>query len=80
MFNGVLFHKGDFDTFRGSDKERVCKTETIIQTIWNDRDLDSLNRIDVLVNKLREKLKGLPYIIENHKKVGYSLKSTNLIP
>lgn len=62
------------------NQERVCKTETIIQTIWNDRDLDSLNRIDVLVNKLREKLKGLPYIIENHKKVGYSLRSTNLIP
>lgn len=62
------------------NQERVCKTETIIQTIWNDRDLDSLNRIDVLVNKLREKLKGLPYIIENHKKLGYSLRSTNLIP
>lgn len=62
------------------NQEKVCKTQTIIMEIWGYNDLNHLNRIDVLVNQLREKLKGLPYIIENHKKVGYSLRSTNLIP
>lgn len=55
-------------------QEQVCKTDVIIRVIWGDKDLDYLNRLDVLVNKLRDKLKGLPYVIENHKKIGYSLK------
>lgn len=61
-------------------QEQICRTENIIRSIWGDKDLDYLNRLDVLVNKLREKLKGLPYMIENHKKIGYSLvrQETNI--
>lgn len=59
------------------NQEKVCKTQLIISEIWGDNDLNHLNRIDVLVNQLREKIKGLPFVIESHKKLGYSLRSIN---
>lgn len=53
---------------------KICSTEIIINKIWGDSNLERINRVDVLINKLRVKLKGIPYIIENRKKVGYVLK------
>jgi two-component system alkaline phosphatase synthesis response regulator PhoP len=56
------------------NQDNICRLDTIIYKVWGDNDLERLNRVDVLVNKLREKLKGIPYIIENHKRIGYSLR------
>ncbi len=56
------------------NQEKICPIESIIYTIWGDKDVERLNRVDVLVNKLREKIKGLPYVVENQKRIGYVLK------
>jgi len=57
-----------------NNQEKVCSLELIISKVWGDSNLERINRVDVLINKLRVKLKGIPYIIENRKKVGYVLK------
>jgi len=53
---------------------KICSLESIIYKVWGDNDVESLNRVDVLIKKLREKLKGIPFVIESHKRVGYILK------
>ena len=53
---------------------KICSLESIISCVWGDKDVERLNRVDVLIRKLREKLKGIPYMIENHKRIGYTLK------
>lgn len=61
-------------TYLFENQEKLCSLESIITTVWGDKNIECLNRVDVLVKKLRDKLKGLPFIIENHKGVGYTLK------
>jgi DNA-binding response OmpR family regulator len=65
-------------SFLFENQERICTLESIISIVWGDKNIEYLNRVDVLIKKLRDKLNGLPFIIENHKGVGYTLKSIAL--
>ncbi|EKE05491.1 MAG: DNA-binding response regulator [uncultured bacterium] len=56
------------------NQQKICSLESIIYNVWGDNDIERLNRVDVLIKKLREKLDGIPFVIESHKRVGYVLK------
>ncbi len=56
------------------NQEKICDLESIIYIIWGDKNIENLNRVDVLVKRLRDKLIGFPFTIESHKRIGYTLK------